>query len=262
VGAAGRQLRRLLRAAQRRWPTSPLWPSFLATSYARLAWDAPDGTEARRRYAAEAIRWFEREEDLWPRDPVAWRNPDAEDEYTHLRNRGTMAWFALEIGDVARAELWADDALRIPTVRAQIPWRVGPDPEGSIGVHLANVVLGTIAIGRGDLDEAERRLSLAAKAWSSPEGPTQWLDPDFSLARALLEHDLREPVLAYLAACRETWVYGAQHVDRWTRTIEGGATPDFAPWSHARPSRALTWLGVRSSLRSLRRSARATPPTA
>jgi hypothetical protein len=207
-------------------------------------------------YAAEAIRWYERQEGLWPRDAVEWRNPDAEDEYMRIRDRRTMAWFAFEIGDVLRAERWAEEALRVSNVRAQIPWRTDGDPHDEREVHLANVVLGRIALESGEIEEAERRSSLAANAWPRSDGADQWEDPDFTLARELLDRGRAEAVVSYLRACRETWVYGAQHIDGWIREIETGMVPDFRPWSHSKPSKELTWRGIRSSVRALRRRMR------
>jgi hypothetical protein len=36
-----------------------MWPFRSALSYERLTWQAPAGTDARRRYAAEAVTWWE-----------------------------------------------------------------------------------------------------------------------------------------------------------------------------------------------------------
>jgi hypothetical protein len=248
MGAWGRRRRQLLRAAARRWPTNPFWPFFLALSYTNLAREAPTGTEARRRYAAEAIRWYEREEGLWPRDPVQWRNPHAEEEYTHLRNRGTMAWLALECGDVRRAEGWAEDAQRIPHVVRQVPWRSHGNPLDVGQVHCARIVLGKIALDRGEGDEADRQLLLAAKAWSVVDGYLEFGTPDFTLAQQLLNRGRTESVVAYLESCRDRWIYAEQHVDRWLHAIESGGVPDLEPWRSTRPSLRLGLRGLRLAL--------------
>jgi hypothetical protein len=246
MGAAGRWLRRSLRDAHRRWPTVPFWPLFLATSYTRLAWRAPAGTEARRRYAAEAIRWYEREEGLWPRDPVEWRNPEAEAKYTRLRNRGTMASLAVEIGDCHRAERWAEEALQIPDAVAQIPWRSNSFPPDVSAVHVGNIVLGKIALERTDLDEAERRLARAGTSLAS--------EPDFSLAQALLERGRRHAVVAYLDACREMWIVEQEQIEGWITQIHRGDTPDLEPWWSSKPPLRLKVRALGRSLRALRKA--------
>lgn len=252
MSASGRRLRRLLRAAHRRWPRSFLWSTLLAVSYTQRTWAAPAGSEERRRYAAEAIRWYEREEDSW-RDVTEWRLGPTVLEYQRLANRGTMAWLAFEIGDVSRAERWAEDAVRLPDVVAQVPWMTRGFPPDVWAVHRGNIVLGKIALDRGDSEEAERRLSLASGAWSRSDRAIEWGDPDFSLAQELLHRGRTEPVVSYLTACGEIWVYGEQHIDGWIRAIESGAVPDLRPWRHARPESRLTLRGFRSTLRALKR---------
>ena len=76
----------------------------------------PAGSEAHRRYAAEAAQWWERHHDLFF---SRWRHPNAAwQEYARLEGFGMMAWLALEAGDTERATGWAHEVARIPEVLA------------------------------------------------------------------------------------------------------------------------------------------------
>ena len=51
--------------------------------------------------------------------------------------------------------------------------------------------------------------------------------PNMSLAKELLEKDQREPVLLYFELCRKFWEMGGERLDRWTKEVNAGITPDF-----------------------------------
>jgi hypothetical protein len=171
MSAPGRVLRRLLRTAHQRFPRSRIWPLLLGASYTQLTWSAPPGSEARRRYAAEALRWRERRDaSRRPRDPST-----AADEYFRLIRLGPRASLAVEAGDLVQAERWASEALRIPDLASGITytremrgWRADPF---DYSVHEAHIVLGKVALVRSDIDEAARRLELAGTASSRSESP-------------------------------------------------------------------------------------------
>ena len=132
-----------------------------------------------------------------------------------------MAWLALEAGDTERATGWAHEVARIPEVLAQLPRDPGPlDPWPH---RIGNVVLGRIALDRGDLDEAERRLELAGR---HPPGALLSRFPDFVLAHEMLERHRTQPVLSYLEACRDMWIIGEEQIDGWLADISRGHRPD------------------------------------
>lgn len=223
MGAPGRQLRRLLRSAHQRWPRSFVWPMLLGGSYMRLALSAPRESEARRRYAAEAFRWQEREDASWPRDDSAF------DEYLHLRRLALMADMAFESGHLERAMTCASEALRIPEVAARIRFTRESDLRSSMSgdraVHDGHIILGRIALARGDPDEAARRLQLAGQAASSSDGAMATLGPDLSLAQDLLESGRISEVVGFLLACRGAWILGRRDIDGWVRAIRAGTIP-------------------------------------
>ena len=218
---------------------------FLSVSYTKLARSASSGTEARRRYAAEAIRWDELQESLFPQPSLEGRGGVALREHTRLGGRGTRAWLAFEAGDTVRAQLWAGEATRLLDLAASVPWMTAGSPSDAWNVEQGHTVLGRIAIDTGEIGEAERQLSLAADARFRVRSRIVLGDPDFTLARELLERGRIEPVLAYLESCRGTWAYGDQHIDRWMEAIKAGREVDLDPWRSSKPSPRLT-------LRSLR----------
>jgi hypothetical protein len=190
----------------------------------RLAWSSPRDSEARRRYAAEALRWLDREDAaLYPADV------STADEYRHLSRLASMAMMAFESGDFGRAETMAAATLRLPEVASQViytpemrNWRADP---GDRAVHDGHIVLGKIALARGDVDDATHRLKLAANAASGSDGNMATIGPDLWLAQDLLGRGRAEAVLDYLLACRDAWILGGSAVDRWTRQIRAGESP-------------------------------------
>jgi hypothetical protein len=199
-----------------------LWPWLLGLSYVRLTWSASATSEARRRYAAEALRWLERQDARHPADTSAAA------EYFHSVRLGPMAQMAFEIGDLERAEALASATLRIPEVAAHVTytpemrnWRADPD---HIAVHDGHIVLGKVALARGDLDEASRRLLLAGKASSRSDGTMATIGPDRWLAQDLLNRGRTDAVVDYLLACRDAWTLGRSNVDTWIGEIRAGET--------------------------------------
>jgi len=93
-------------------------------------------------------------------------------------------------------------------------------------VFSGNIVLGRIALSKGDVDEAKRRLIAAGHAPTTPQlssfGPTDW-----RLATDLLAAGERDTVLDYLEALRPTWTSGAARINSWTASIRRGGTPNF-----------------------------------
>jgi tetratricopeptide (TPR) repeat protein len=91
-------------------------------------------------------------------------------------------------------------------------------------IHDGNEVLGRIAVREGRLDEAKRCLIEAGKTPGSPQLDS--FGPDMGLAQDLLERGERETVLEYLKLCRSFWEERGALLDRWSREIKAGTTPD------------------------------------
>jgi hypothetical protein len=92
-------------------------------------------------------------------------------------------------------------------------------------VHVANLVLGQIALNSGDIDEAKRLLLEAGKTPGSPQLNT--FGPNMVLAKNLLEKQEREAVLKYFELCAKFWKDRDGKLNQWKTAIENGQTPDF-----------------------------------
>ncbi len=92
-------------------------------------------------------------------------------------------------------------------------------------VHDGNALLGRIALMDGDLEEAKRRLLAAGKAETSPT--LRSFGPNLALAKALLEFDADETVVAYLESCAQFWWMGREKIPGWIQAIRDGEEPDF-----------------------------------
>jgi tetratricopeptide (TPR) repeat protein len=91
--------------------------------------------------------------------------------------------------------------------------------------HHCNIVLGRVALRRGDLDRAAQYLIAAAQP---PGGPTMSsFGPNMSLARELLEKGRREPVLRYFALCEPLWTLHPEKLKQWTEEVKAGKIPEF-----------------------------------
>jgi hypothetical protein len=93
-----------------------------------------------------------------------------------------------------------------------------------------NVVLGRLALERGDLAGAKEHLLAAGQAPGSPQLDS--FGPNRTLAKGLLEKGEPEVVLAYLQSCGKFWKMGREKLQAWTATIKGGGTPDFGSNLH------------------------------
>ncbi len=90
-------------------------------------------------------------------------------------------------------------------------------------VHAALVVLGHVALARGDRVAALAALTAAGEQGSDRAPVLRSFGPDFRLARSLLELGERGAVLAYLTQCATFW--HRPRVAAWVAAIERGETP-------------------------------------
>ncbi len=88
-------------------------------------------------------------------------------------------------------------------------------------LHHGNLMLGRIALKKGNLEEAKSRLLEAGKASGS------FSNPNMMLAKELLEKGQREIVLQYLDECANFWKNGGDKLNQWRIVIRGGGIPNF-----------------------------------
>lgn len=140
---------------------------------------------------------------------------DDEEKFDQL---GKMAKLAFGAGDTTKAEQYAAQLLA-DAPRFKNSWNYGN------ALHVGNIVLGRIALERGDIESAGKHLLAAADTPGSPQLDS--FGPNMQLAKELLAKGERETVVAYLEACGKFWKLGGATLKNWIATVKGGGTPDF-----------------------------------
>jgi hypothetical protein len=132
-----------------------------------------------------------------------------------LLARMTKAAYAA--GNLEKAERYANEALEAATHGTF--WWTGD------AIFQGNIVLGRLALRRGDVEAAKRYLLLASKTPGSSTLST--LGPNMGLAKELLDKGEAAAVLQYLADCGSFWIGGRNKLAEWTALIRAGLKPDF-----------------------------------
>ncbi|MFQ6018911.1 MAG: peptidoglycan-binding protein [Kiloniellaceae bacterium] len=134
-----------------------------------------------------------------------------------------FAKFAIEADEIDKAEVYASELLAMASA----------DPNASsygAAIHHGNLVLGRVALRRGNIDSAKEYL---IKAGRTPGGGTlSSFGPNMALAKELLEAGEKAAVIEYLRLCKSFWDSGRGRggkLDRWIKTIKAGGIPEFGP---------------------------------
>lgn len=130
-----------------------------------------------------------------------------------------LAKLAFWAGDANKAEQYAREAVRL-----EPPGDPVSDGEAT---HDGNMVLGLIALQRGDVDQAKRHLIESSR--TSGSGYMSITGPNLSLANELLKHNEYQTVIEYLRDCQRFWIDGRKTLDRWIEAIRDGTDPQFDP---------------------------------
>ena len=149
------------------------------------------------------------------------RLESARDDTTRLRLLPWVAECTFEDGDLEHASEMALEALAL----AQ---RIEVESDQGIPVHIANIVLGRLALLEGDKTSAIAHLHAATQV-PIPAQP-DWFTPDFNLARTLLEIGEREQVHQYLEECKPIWKQGLPCLQQWQEQITLRQIPNFYTW--------------------------------
>lgn len=129
-----------------------------------------------------------------------------------------LAEEALEAGNAAKAEQYATELLQLAP-QYKRDWNYGN------AVHKGNIILGRIALQRGDLLDAKQRLLAAGATPGSPQLDS--FGPNMTLAKELLEKGERDAVVSYLESCGRFWKMGGTQLQDWITTVKAGGVPDF-----------------------------------
>lgn len=144
----------------------------------------------------------------------------ADADYVRLLGLRGTAELALRFGRL-------DRAARLARELVSLAERFRADFYYGNAVHHGHLILGRVALGRGDRAAAGDELLAAGRTPGSPQLGS--FGPNMRLARDLLRAGERDVVLRYLELCAGFWVYpGAGEVlAGWADQVRGGSVPDF-----------------------------------
>ena len=151
---------------------------------------------------------------LYIRERALERASDEEKFY----QLGDVAASAFEAGETAKAEQYGSELLQAAQ-KFPDDWNYGN------AVHEGNIILGRIALQRGDIVGAKQHLLAAGETRGSPQLDS--FGPNMALAKELLEKGERDVVLTYLQSCAKFWKMGGEQLQSWTATVKGGGIPEF-----------------------------------
>jgi len=129
-----------------------------------------------------------------------------------------LAQAAFDAGDLDKAETYAKTALNGKSDEND-EWNEGNR------THKGHIVLGRVALRRGDVAAAATHLIAAGKTKGSPQ--LNSFGPDVTLARDLLAKGETAAVLQYFEDCRTFWKMGTTRLDAWIQDIRAGKPPKF-----------------------------------
>ena len=92
-------------------------------------------------------------------------------------------------------------------------------------IHKAHLLLGRIALARGDTALVETELLASARVRGSPQ--LNSFGPSMQLALELLNAGREDTVLDYFRLCEKFWEMGSIQLQRWSRDARGGRLPEF-----------------------------------
>ena len=155
------------------------------------------------------------------------------DEFTlaldYARSEISRCWLlpdvaasAFENGEYERARRIAAEMVVRATPPVAHPWE---DCNRGNSIHQGHMILGKVALKRGNVSAAKRELLLAGQTPGSPQLDS--FGPNMSLARELLERGERDTVLAYFDECGTFWKGYLSKLGGWRKTVKAGGIPNF-----------------------------------
>jgi tetratricopeptide (TPR) repeat protein len=190
----------LLKRAQSLDPHNARWHGALAQFYAQQSEHAPGDLQAT--YVRKAMEEFTAEAAI---------DPEAATAFPPSR----YARIAVAAGELDKAQSSAERCLA----------QVGKLQFKDAAVHECNLILGRVALRRGDLKRAGEYLLAAAQV--EGKGSLGSFGPNMMLARELLEKGQRDVVLEYFLLCGKFWSYDRGQLARWTAQVKAGGIPEF-----------------------------------
>jgi tetratricopeptide (TPR) repeat protein len=189
----------LLKEAQSLEPKNPSWSDGLGRLYQR------GGSKAA---AAAALAEYEKAHaaDKW--------------EVSRFNRLNELAKTAFAAEEFDKASQYAGALVKAAEKHSEDKmWATGD------AVHDGNIVLGRIALKKGDVKQAKKFLMQAGYTPGSPLLDS--FGPDMSLAKEFLDAGEKDIVLKYFVLCRRFWKMGRGKLDDWTKQVKDGQVPNF-----------------------------------
>ncbi len=194
---------RLFKRAHALDPTNPHWSERLAQVF---SFGCKGLDEKVHRAAGK--RWLDQME------LALALTKDKQDQFGLLDDLARAAFAA---GDFEKARRYARRLLRQAA-------RLKEGADRSDAIHRGNIVLGKMALIKGNVSEANRRLLMSGQVSGSPVLGS--FGPNLRLAKQLLERGERGVVVKYFRLCINFWKSGREDVERWIGVVQSGGIPD------------------------------------
>jgi hypothetical protein len=97
-------------------------------------------------------------------------------------------------------------------------------------VFIGHMVLGQVALRRGDIASARQHLLASGRTPGSPVLSS--FGPRMSLAKELLDAGERQAVLEFLGLCGKFWLTDFGKLTQWSAEVEQGRVPNFGANLH------------------------------
>jgi len=120
--------------------------------------------------------------------------------------------------DLIKAEKLAKELLHLSSVEPK-DWNYGN------AIHFGNMVLGQVALRKGEIEKAEMYLLESGKTPGSPQLDT--FGPNMTLAKELLEAERLDVVLEYFELCSQFWEMSDDKLEVWAILAQNGKMPEF-----------------------------------
>lgn len=132
---------------------------------------------------------------------------------------------ALEAGQNTKAQSYASDVLKMVQDAGTGPG--APNYARRDAIFYGNLVLGRLALLRGDVESAKTFLLRSGQIGQHGSGTFDSFGPNMSLARELLKKSEDATVLQFLEECRQFWTDDAGRIDSWEVSIRNHQMPHF-----------------------------------
>jgi hypothetical protein len=125
---------------------------------------------------------------------------------------------AFAAGEFEKAKTYSLNLLKEAALHKE-DWNYGN------AIHVADLVLGRIALVSGDVNRAKEHLLSAGRTPGSPQLDT--FGPNMMLAKELLEKGERDVVIQYFELCSKFWQNHRGRLEQWKSIAQKGGVPDF-----------------------------------